>query len=282
MERKGAGHAPGLEPAYVFGHSGKELERLAAQARLIDPITRQFFVEAGIAPGMRVLDIGSGAGDVAFLAADLVGPSGDVIGTDRASSALATARARAEALSLQNVFFREGDPSELRFERSFDAIVGRYVLVFSPDPTAMIRSLACNLRPGGIMVFHEVDRDGSCSLPPLPTYDRCEHWITETLRLMGNEPRIGLKLYSSFVAAGLPAPSMRLQAVIGGGADSSARLHFVADQVASLLPEMERLGVASADEVDIETLVDRLTRELVAGGGVTVGRSEIGVWARMP
>ena len=45
------------------------------------------------------------------------------------------------------------------------------------------------------MVFHEVDRRGSCSLPPLATYDRCENWITETLRLMGNEPRSGLKLY---------------------------------------------------------------------------------------
>ena len=169
----------------------------------------------------------------------------------------------------------------MHFERNFDAIVGRYVLVFVPDPAAMIRSLARTLRSGGVMVFHEVDRDGARSLPALPTYDRCEQWITQTLLLMGNEPRIGLKLYSSFVTAGLPAPSMRLHAVIGGGAESSDRLHFVADQVATLLPEMERLGVATAAEVDIDTLVDRMTSELVAGGGVTVGRSEIGVWSRV-
>ena len=79
---------------YLLGHSPEELDRLTVQARLIDPITRQFFVEAGVAPGMRVLDVGSGAGDVAFLVAGLVGPAGEVVGTDRSAAALAAARAR--------------------------------------------------------------------------------------------------------------------------------------------------------------------------------------------
>jgi hypothetical protein len=70
-------------PVYALGHSPRELERLAVQARLVDPITRAFLREAGIAPGMRVLDVGCGAGDVAFLAADLVGRDGAVIGIER-------------------------------------------------------------------------------------------------------------------------------------------------------------------------------------------------------
>lgn len=282
MSDKGIGNGASTETAYVFGHSDGELQRLATQARLIDPITRQFFVEAGIAPGMRVLDVGSGAGDVAFLAAELVGQAGAVIGTDRAPRAIATARARAKVLALSNISFHEGDPAEMSFDGRFDAIVGRYVLVFSPDPAVMLRKLSRHLRTGGVIVFHEPDRRGACSLPPLPTYDLCEHWITETLRLMGNEPRIGLKLYAHFLAAGMPPPSMSLRAVIGGGADSADRLHFVADQVATLLPEMERLGVATSAEVQIDTLLDRMTSELVAGGGVTVGRSEIGAWTYKP
>src|SRR5262244_2296179 len=80
--------------SYVLGHSDRELERLRLQAKLVDPITRQFLIEAGIAPGMRVLDIGSGAGDVAFLAAQLVGPAGQVVGVDRSATALARARTR--------------------------------------------------------------------------------------------------------------------------------------------------------------------------------------------
>ena len=63
---------------YVLGHSDQEIDRLSAQARLIAPFTRQLFRDAGIVPGMRVLDVGSGAGDVAFLVAELIGKTGEV------------------------------------------------------------------------------------------------------------------------------------------------------------------------------------------------------------
>ncbi|MBV8103294.1 MAG: methyltransferase, partial [Hyphomicrobiales bacterium] len=63
---------------YELGHSDRELKRLAAQAQLVDPFTREFFRDGGLAPGMRVLDIGSGAGDTALLAADIVEGAGEV------------------------------------------------------------------------------------------------------------------------------------------------------------------------------------------------------------
>jgi ubiquinone/menaquinone biosynthesis C-methylase UbiE len=122
--------------AYVLGHSERELERLRLQAQLIDPITRQFLIEAGIAPGMRVLDVGCGAGDVAFLAADLVGPTGQVVGVDRSAVALATARTRAEVRSLANVTFHKCELSAMALDQPFDAAIGRYVLCFQPDPAA--------------------------------------------------------------------------------------------------------------------------------------------------
>ena len=121
-------------PAYVLGHSAFELERLARQERLIGPVTRNYFQAAGIAPGMRVLDVGSGTGVVAFLAAELVGPSGEVIGTDLAPTAVAAAIKGAAARGLAQVAFRESDPAEMEFERPFDAIVGRYVLWCQADP----------------------------------------------------------------------------------------------------------------------------------------------------
>ena len=117
---------------YALGHSDRELDRLSAQARVVDPITRQFLLKAGICLGMRVLDVGSGAGDVAFLLADMVGDTGEVVGVDRASSALPVARARADADSRRNVLFVEGDPTRMAVERGFDAVVGRYVLQFQP------------------------------------------------------------------------------------------------------------------------------------------------------
>jgi SAM-dependent methyltransferase len=264
---------------YALGHSDRELDRLSTQARLIDPITRQFFYDAGIASGMRVLDVGSGAGDVSFLVAALVGDTGEVVGVDRAQNALTAARARAVALSHRNVSFREGDPAEMAFERAFDAVVGRYVLQFQPDPVAMLRKLAGHVRPGGVVAFHEIDWDGVRSFPPSPTYDQCCRWIAETLRILGVETRMGIKLHATFVAAGLPAPSMRLQSVVGGGVNSSDRLHLVVDFVETLLPAMKRVGVATAADVDLETLAERMRNETMAGGGVIVGRSEIAAWS---
>jgi ubiquinone/menaquinone biosynthesis C-methylase UbiE len=128
-----AGNA-GSTDAYVLGHSDGEIERLKAQARLIDPITKRIFQEAGIVPGMRVLDVGSGPGDVAFLVADMVGETGEVVGVDRVPAAIDAARARASTRSLRNIDFQTGDPAEMTFSRPFDAVIGRYVLQFQKRP----------------------------------------------------------------------------------------------------------------------------------------------------
>lgn len=266
--------------SYVLGHSDRELERLNAQARLIDPITRQSLLEAGIAKGMRVLDIGSGAGHVAVLAAELVGDSGEVIGTDIAPAAIARARARAQALSLGNLSFREGDPTNMDFERPFDAVIGRYVLMFQADPAAMLRAVARHARSGAMVAFHEPDWNGVRSYPAVQPYDECCRWIVETLRLRGADPRMGIKLHATFVAAGLPAPSMRLQSVIAGGTESIDQVHFKTDLAETLVVEMQRLGVATADQIGIDTLADRIGNEVVTNGAVIVGRSETCAWCR--
>jgi ubiquinone/menaquinone biosynthesis C-methylase UbiE len=272
---------PGDTFDYALGHSERELDRLSAQARLIDPITRQFFREAGIAPGMRVLDVGSGAGDVAFLVSELVGDTGEVVGIDRAPGALTVARARADADARRNISFLEGDPTRLACERSFDAVVGRYVLQFQPDPVAMLRQLVSYLHPGGILAFHELDWDGVRSFPPLPTYDQCCKWIVETLRVLGAETRMGVRLHSTFVAAGLPAPSMRLAALIGGGVNGADHLELATDFVETHLPAMERLGVATAADIGVETLSERMRREVMSSDCVIVGRTEIAAWTRV-
>ena len=280
MSEQGDGSDMTWRPVYALGHSEVELERLAVQARLVDPITKRCFVEAGIEPGMRVLDVGSGVGDVAFLAAELVGPTGEVVGTDRAAAALAVARERAGARSLRNVSFIEGDAGELDVERPFDAVVGRYVLMHQPDPTVLLRSLTTRVRPGGVVVFHEPYRDAIRSFPPVPTYDRACRLVDEAFRLTGSDPLMGIKLFATFIAAGLPGPSMRQESVIAGGVSSSDQVHFEMDVVRALVPEMERLGIATAADVDADTLADRVFAEVSAGNAVIVGRWEIGAWSR--
>jgi ubiquinone/menaquinone biosynthesis C-methylase UbiE len=97
------------ETIYILGHSTEELLRLAQQAKMLEPLTMRLLNEAGLNETMSVLDIGTGAGDVAMLAGALVGPKGRVLGIDRNSVALDRAKARAEQAQLTWVGFDEVD-----------------------------------------------------------------------------------------------------------------------------------------------------------------------------
>jgi SAM-dependent methyltransferase len=263
---------------YILGHSEREIDRLIKQAALIGPVTRRFFAAAGIEAGMRVLDVGSGVGDVAFLAAAMVGERGEVVGADRSAPALQTARARAAEAGLQNVRFVDGDPAELHFDGPFDAVLGRYVLQFQKDPGKMLRGLARHLRPGGLIVFHEIDWGGLESFPPVPTFDRCCRWGAETLRRHGTENRMGVKLYSAFVDGGLPPPTLRLEALIEGPAHNAGVLNLMARLMHTLLPQMEQYGIASAEDLDLPTLVQRMSREADATCSIVRGHTQVGAW----
>ena len=83
---------------YVLGHAPQELARLERQAAISSGPRMALLERCGIAPGQRVLDLGCGAGDVTLLVSDFVGPTGHVIGVDRASEAVASARGRAAAM----------------------------------------------------------------------------------------------------------------------------------------------------------------------------------------
>ena len=85
----------GTGGGYQLGSDEHELARLDLQGRALAPATRAILAAAGIRPGMRVLDLGCGAGDMAFVAAGLVGRDGSVIGVDRSPQAVARARFRA-------------------------------------------------------------------------------------------------------------------------------------------------------------------------------------------
>lgn len=264
---------------YALGHSEEELDRLKTQARLIDPITRRFFGEAGIEPGMHVLDVGCGAGDTSVLLLEMVGEGGEVVGVDRAPAAIDAAREKGEGRA--NLHFLEGDPAEMSFERAFDAVVGRYVLMFQNRPALMLQRLASLLRPGGLIAFHELNCEGISSWPPLPTFDQLWRWNAETTQLYGADPRMGAKLLATFVTAGLPTPTVRVEALSGKGSGSADLLLLARNLTRSLLPEIERLGVATRADVDVDTVLERMRNEAVAMDSVVVGHLQVGAWCRV-
>jgi SAM-dependent methyltransferase len=262
--------------SYVLGHSERELARLEEQAQLVDPITRRFLLEAGIVDGMRVLDVGSGAGDVAFLAAELVAGTGEVVGLDRSGVALAVARARTEERGLANVSFLQGDPATSAFPRPFDAAIGRYVLQFQTDPAAMLRSVAAHVRPGGLLVFHELDWDGVRSFPPVPTYDNCRRLCREAIGSAA-ETRMGGKLFRTFLTAGLGPPALRLEALAG----VTEPIRLLANLAGSLAAKIEQLGLANAAELEPEALFERMLAEAQETQSVVVGTFQFGAWSRV-
>jgi SAM-dependent methyltransferase len=266
---------------YLFGHSAGETDRLLRQARILGPYTRRLFEDAGIAPGMRVLDVGSGAGDVALILADMVGTSGTVMGVDINAELLEAARGRVDAAGLLNVTFKAGDAGSVALDDDFDAVVGRCVLFFIKDRLTVVRRLAEHVRPGGVIAFQEPGNATlrPSALPPSPLLDQVWSWITELYGRADMDLYAGLRLFSLFQDAGLPDPQMHLDAAVGGGADWPG-YEYIAGLVRTILPRLVEHGVATADEVDVDSLGDRLRAEIVASRGVVTTWSFIAAWAR--
>jgi ubiquinone/menaquinone biosynthesis C-methylase UbiE len=266
---------------YALGRSAAETQRLILQNQIYGPFSRQFLSAAGITAGMKVLDFGSGAGDVALLLADLVGPEGRIVGIDSNVEILDTARARVQAAGWKNVEFRHGDIQNLDVDHDFDAVVGRWVLMYVPDPVALLRKLPAYLRPGGIVAFQESDLSTPPrTYPSMPLHEDVRRWTTPPPGAPGPDLEMGPKLYATFLNAGLPAPHLRLDTPIGGGR-SWPGYAYIANTVRSLLPFMTKVGAATADEVDIDTLEDRLRAEVLGHDGIQILAAVVGAWARI-
>jgi ubiquinone/menaquinone biosynthesis C-methylase UbiE len=269
---------------YALGHSSNELDRLTIQAKLLEPFTRRVFQQAGIAAGMSVLDVGSGSGDVAFLVRELVGPEGKVLGTDRAPEALERARERAAALGYSNVTFVQGDPVEMPAKQAFDAAVGRFVLMYYPSPADALRGVARHVRAGGVLAFQEADNGGARSFPPVPLFERFFELNLRAHELSGADPRMGLNLYPAFVAAGLPAPQMEANAGIMGSQDPFLEhlFAFFAQTLRSMAPAIIKHGLATEEELGVDTFAQRITEAFRAAGGVLLSPPFVGAWTRTP
>lgn len=262
-----------------IARSRDELDQPSISARAFEPLTGMLFLEAGLEPGMRVLDTFSGAGDVAFLAREIVGPDGHVTGFDQSSATVAYANERAAFRGFGNVKFVEAKVDNLPFGREFDAVIGRVVLMYRSDPVADLRALVRHLRPGGLAIFQEIDQLTGKTVPPAPLVDLVRTWLFEAFKKAGIGLLMGPQLYTAFRTAGLEPPLMRVDGFIGGA--ESLPPTIIANVVRTLLPQLEALGIASASEVEIETLEDRMRADLEESGGILMTPLLIGAWARL-
>ena len=267
--------------SYVLGATGREHERLIRQSRIFNPFTERLFRSAGISPGRRVLDIGSGVGDVAMLVAELVGPTGEVVGVERDANTLVAARSRVAEAQLRSVSFVETDVSHVASElngKAFDAVVGRLILFFVPDPGAVLRSLAKLVRPGGIIAIQECYWAPLLQLTaPLPLWTKCTSLIHQVFERSGANMHMERLLYQAFLDAALPIPKMTIEIPVGNSPDIR---RWVYDLFCTLYPEMEKHDLPTKEVGDMESLLSRLEAELDRTRAFAACVGLIGAWSQ--
>jgi SAM-dependent methyltransferase len=267
-------------PSYALGYANSEQERLIRQASRIAPFTQRLFREAGIAPGARVLELGSGMGDVAMLVAGLVGPSGEVVGVERDVESVTRAQVRVAAAGLGNVSFIQADLDQLDHKHPFDAAVGRFIPMFLPDPLETLRRIATLVRPGGVLVFQEPSWVPLLALgSALPLWSKTLEAVHKTFVRSGVNPEMGLDLFHVFQKAGLPAPAMRMEIPLGHDEEFCG---LICELIGSVEALARRHGVALEGLGDLNTLSSRVHAEIAAANRVVSFVPLVGVWSRKP
>jgi len=269
------------EFAYALGYTAEEQGRLARQSELVAPCTERLFRAAGIGPGSRVLDVGSGIGDVSLLLCRLVGPTGEVVGVERDTGSIARAQVRIKAAGFDNVVFLESDVTDVKVSGSFDAVVGRFILMYLPDPAGTLRGLAKLLRSQGAFAFLEPSWAAVRGLSEhLPLYAAFTAAIVGAFKACGVDPEMGTGMLRAFVNAGLPKPAMSIEIVLGADAKFAQAM---CDILQSLGPKARQNGVSFETLGDLRTLGARLHAEIQSSGDpIAWLAGNVGAWCRLP
>jgi cyclopropane fatty-acyl-phospholipid synthase-like methyltransferase len=266
-------------PQYVLGSDEAEIVRLESQAAAIAPATGLLLRAAGIAPGMRVLDLGTGLGHVSLHLAELVGPGGSVLGIDQDDAMLEAAEQRALVAGAENVQFLKADVRAYQPSKPLDAVVGRLILFHLPDAVEILRRYVDALKPGGLMLAVDFDIGSARAEPALPLFTTVADWVMQAFRDAGANPTIGARLAMLLRDAGLEdVTSFGVQDYLGP--DDPRGPALLAGVVRSLRGQIVAAGIASEAELDLDTLQQRLAQELATADAVMLPPAVAGAWGR--
>jgi predicted O-methyltransferase YrrM len=266
-----------LTRAIAADRTEQEGIRLLLESAVYDPLTHRFLAEAGVSPGMRVLELGSGAGSVALLLADLVGPDGLVVGVECNPAMVQLARRRAQAAGKTNVTIVGGEIESFRQGGPYDALVGRFILREIKDAPGTLRALGRLLSPGGIVAFQEkVLAIPLIGIPRMPAVEKAWGWMSEARARAGVAVETGGRLPELLVAAGMPTPRVRCDAPVGYGRNW-AGLKYLVETLRGMLPVLHLYQIVHEPEDAVEILGDEL--KVQAGDtGMIVLTPCIGAW----
>lgn len=213
------------EREYVLGTGADELSRLAVQHRLWSDAATAAWKSAGIQPGNRVLDVGSGPGFASFDLASMVTSSGTVVAVDESANFIQHVQQQAKSRGLAGLSGRVGDVQKLREvlakEAPFDLAYARWVLCFVPDPAAVVQGVADSLKAGGAFVVHDYFNYGAMTMAPRrDSHDRAVQATIRSWRDKGGDPDVVGRLPAMLVAAGFRIESIVPHNRIARGGDA--------------------------------------------------------------
>jgi ubiquinone/menaquinone biosynthesis C-methylase UbiE len=204
-----------------------------------------------------------------------------VLGIDANADMLEVAESRVQAAGLTHVSFLAADLRTLTLDQSFDALIGRFILMHLPDPASVLRHLLSCVHPGGLVAFQEADLSShqDAFYPPSSLWKQTWDLCTLAFQQAGGNLHAGMQLPAMFQGAGLPAPHMRYEASIGADRDWPG-FAMRASEVRTILPLIVKFGLATEEEIGIDSLAVRLREETVGYGGAARLPVVVSVWAR--
>jgi SAM-dependent methyltransferase len=228
---------------YIHGTEPSEQERLAGLNRMTNAAFIQFL---NVAPGTRVLEVGSGLGilanDVAAAASDV-----DVVGIEVSAAQLAAAR------PAPRVTFAQGDAHAIDFpDGSFDLVYARYLLEHVADPDRVVREMRRVTRPGGRVAVCENDVSLARFDPPCPAFDRAWEVFTRFQATLGGDGLVGRRLFRLFRTAGFSDIKLSVQPEVHwyGSPGYVAWVHNIIGNLESARNGMLAAAVLTASELN--------------------------------
>ncbi|GAB5482164.1 MAG: hypothetical protein Pars92KO_19210 [Parasphingorhabdus sp.] len=221
--------------------------------------TSRFLRDAGLKPGMRVLDIGCANGLLTRELAELVGKNGHALGVDSSEDRLAEAKDQPAEPGQVDIAYENVDLSgSLPDWEPFDAIVGRRILMYLPDAEETLTRLAALLKPDGLMIFQEHSATGMpFAAGPIPQHRQAHDWLWRMIAAEKGTITMGLDLPKLFDLVGLGVDHYRAEMIMLG----SARDQGIEDLADHLVARVVDAGVADRETIQPEGLKERLVAE---------------------
>lgn len=244
---------------YILGYSEREMKRIAFQAKMLEPITTRMLQAAKITAGQDILDIGCGSGYASQLAAKFVGDSGSVTGIEQSRTAFNLAC----SADLNNAVFVHGQFEQHDFEKQFDIVMGRAVLLFQTDIVSFLRRAAKWVKPGGYLAFHEIDDARQFqSNPSVELWDRTMAELLRRLKQCCPQYDIGLRFVQVFDEAGLPTPCVSYEIPVAGGRAEDL-CFWAVETLCSLSNQPEQVVFSDGAVMESMTLLASLQENIV-------------------